>query len=168
MNPSFHLAQLNIAVARAPLTSPRMADFVNNLDAVNALAESAPGFVWRLKDEDGNATSIRPFDDDTLVNMSVWHDLQSLKNYAFTSDHMDFVRRRQEWFERGSEAMVVLWWVPAGHRPSVAEAVVRLEHLRANGPTHEAFTFGRSFSAPTTVADEQRGDHDFVEEPVRE
>ena len=145
---AFHLAQLNIAVAKEPLTAPGMADFVNDLNRINALADAAPGFIWRLQDEDGNATSLRPFDADTLVNMSVWQDLQSLKAYAYASAHMDFVRRRQEWFERIREAFVVLWWVPAGHQPSVQEAVLKLEQVRANGPTAEAFTFGKPFPPP--------------------
>lgn len=145
---AFHLAQLNIAVAKEPLTAPGMADFVHNLDRINALAESAPGFIWRLQNEGGNATSLRPFDADTLVNMSVWQDLQSLRAYVYASAHMDFVRRRQEWFQRVREAVVVLWWVPAGHQPSVQEAVLKLEQLRASGPTADAFTFGTPFRPP--------------------
>ena len=149
---AFHLAQLNIAVAKEPLTAAGMADFVNNLDRINALADSAPGFVWRLQDEDGNATALRPFDANTLVNMSVWQDLQSLKAYVYASAHMDFVRRRREWFERVRDAVVVLWWVPAGHQPSVQEAVLKLEHLRAHGPTADAFTFGTPFPPPNARA----------------
>ena len=149
---AFHLAQLNVAVAKEPLTAPGMADFVNNLDRINALAESAPGFIWRLQDADGNATSLRPFDANTLVNMSVWQDVQSLKAYVYTSAHMDFVRRRQEWFERVREAFVVLWWVQRGHHPTVHEAVVKLEHLRAHGPTADAFTFGKPFPPPGATA----------------
>ena len=147
---ALHLAQLNIAVAKELLTSPGMADFVNNLERINALAESAPGFIWRLQDEGGNATSLRPFDADTLVNMSVWRDVQSLKAYVYASAHMDFVRRRQEWFERVREAMVVLWWVPVGHQPTVQEAVLKLEQLRSHGPSEGAFTFGKLFPLPDT------------------
>lgn len=158
---ALHLAQLNIAVAKELLTSPGMADFVNNLERINALAESAPGFIWRLQDEGGNATSLRPFDADTLVNMSVWRDVQSLKAYVYASAHMDFVRRRQEWFERVREAMVVLWWVPVGHQPTVQEAVLKLEQLRALGPTQDAFTFGKLFPAPVgTASAPQRGQSD--------
>ena len=158
---ALHLAQLNIAVAKELLTSPGMADFVNNLERINALAESAPGFIWRLQDEGGNATSLRPFDADTLVNMSVWRDVQSLKAYVYASAHMDFVRRRQEWFERVREAMVVLWWVPVGHQPTVQEGVLKLEQLRSHGPSEEAFTFGKLFPSPDdTASASERGESD--------
>lgn len=144
----YELAQLNVAVALAPLDSPAMAPFVENLDRINALAESAPGFIWRLKDDSGNATSLRPFDADTLINLSVWRDVESLRTFAYRSAHVDFVRRREEWFRRLSDPVVVLWWVPAGHRPSTEEAAVKLQLLRTNGSTADAFTFARSFRQP--------------------
>ena len=152
MDSTFHLAQLNIAVAKAPLTSPLMADFVNNLDRINALAERAPGFVWRLKDDAGDATAIRPFDENTLVNMSVWRDLDALKHYVYSSAHVDFVRRRREWFQLPQAVSVVLWWVPAGHLPDVDEAVVKLQQLREHGPTVDAFTFTQLFPQPDATA----------------
>ena len=148
MDSTFHLAQLNIAVAKAPLTSPLMADFVSNLERINALAESAPGFVWRLKDDDGDATAIRPFDENTLVNMSVWRDLDALKQYVYSSAHVDFVRRRRDWFQLPQAASVVLWWVPDGHLPEVDEAVAKLRQLRESGPTVGAFTFTQPFPPP--------------------
>jgi uncharacterized protein DUF3291 len=136
------LAQLNIARLKAPLDSPELADFVANLDGINALAEAAPGFVWRLKDETGNATAIEsPWGAGVIVNMSVWRDAESLHAFAFQGGHVEVMKRRREWFERMVEAYMVLWWVPAGHRPDVAEAARRLDHLRRNGPTPEAFTF---------------------------
>jgi hypothetical protein len=137
----FQLAQLNIAALREPLESPSMADFVANLERINTLAEQSPGFVWRLKDDDGDATSMRPFGEMTIVNMSVWQDVASLQRYAFESAHVEILRRRREWFDRMSNAYAVLWWVPHGHRPTVEEAAERLEHLRSNGPTTRAFTF---------------------------
>lgn len=145
---AYELAQLNIAQMKEPLESPAMADFVANLDRINALAESSPGFVWRLKTEDGNATALRPLGEETLINVSVWKDVESLNRYVYQSAHVEIMRRRKEWFERMRQAWVVLWWVPRGHRPTVSEAIARLELLRAVGPSKEAFTFRRAFLAP--------------------
>lgn len=142
------LAQLNIAQLLEPLDSPRLADFVANLDRINQLAEQSPGFVWRLQDETGDATAIRPFADDVIVNMSVWQDLAALHAFAFRSAHADILRRRREWFARMADAYAVLWWVPTGHQPSLQEAAARLAHLRAHGPTEFAFTFRDAFPAP--------------------
>ena len=145
----FHLAQLNIAEPRAPLESAVMADFVANLDRINALAEASPGFVWRLVDDDGaNATGLRPFGEQTLVNLSVWIDLASLRAFVFESAHAPILKRRREWFEPLGVASMVLWWVPAGHRPSVVEARQRLDHLRFRGPSAGAFTFREPFDPP--------------------
>src|SRR5258706_10482976 len=143
----YELAQLNIAFMKEPLESLRMTDFVANLDGINALAESSPGFVWRLQTQEGDATALRPLGEDTLVNVSVWRDVQSLNNYVYGSAHVKVMRRRKEWFERMREAWVVLW-VPRGHRPNVSEAIARLELLRAKEPTKHAFTFRRAFLAP--------------------
>ena len=146
---AYHLAQLNIGVIRAAMDSPVMADFANNLDPINAIADGAPGFVWRLQTEEGNATAIRPFENkNLLLNMSVWRDIDSLRKFVYTAMHAEFMRRRREWFERMSEAFMVLWWVPRGHIPSIDEAMVRLEMLRQNGPTADAFTFRRAFPPP--------------------
>ena len=145
---AYELAQLNIALMREPLDSPRMADFVANRERINALAESSPGFVWRLQTEEGDATALRPLGEDTLVNVSVWRDVASLNKYVYGSAHAEVMRRRKEWFERTREAYVVLWWVPKGHRPAVSEAIARLELLRAKGPTKDAFTFRRAFLPP--------------------
>ena len=142
------LAQLNVAVMKEPLESPSLADFVANLDRINALAETSPGFVWRLQSDDGDATAFRPLGDMTLVNMSVWKDVESLNRYVYKSAHAEIMRRRNEWFEKMKEAFVVLWWVPAGHRPGIEEAVAKLEHLRAHGPTEAAFTFRKAFPPP--------------------
>jgi hypothetical protein len=145
---TYELAQLNIALMKEPLESPGMADFVANLDRINALAESSPGFVWRLKTDDGNATALRPLGEDTLVNISVWKDVEALNKYVYQSAHVEIMRRRKEWFERMREAYVVLWWVPKGHRPTESEAIARLDLLRANGPTQDAFTFRHAFPPP--------------------
>ena len=146
---AYELAQLNIGTIKAPMDSPVMAGFASNLDRINTLAEATPGFIWRLQTDEGDATSIRPFDNENmLVNMSVWRDLESLNQYVYNSAHVELMRRRREWFERMSEAFLVLWWVPSGHRPSVAEAISRLELLRTKGPTPEAFTFRNAFPPP--------------------
>jgi hypothetical protein len=146
---AYALAQLNIGIFRGPIDSPVMAEFVANLDRVNALADRAPGFVWRLQTEDGNATAIRPFDNENMaVNMSVWRDVDSLRTFVYHTAHVEIMRRRREWFERMSEAFLVLWWVRKGHRPTMDEAIARLESLRANGPAPEAFTFRQAFPPP--------------------
>jgi len=148
MTTTYHIAQFNIALMRAPLDTPAMADFVANLDAINALGEQTPGFIWRLKDDDGNdATAIRLFDDMTIVNLTVWASIDALFQYAYYSGHADIYRRRLEWFEKPSEAMMALWWIPAGHIPPLEEAKERLLHLRTYGPTPYAFTFKQRFTS---------------------
>jgi hypothetical protein len=122
-----------------------MAEFVASLDPVNALADQAPGFVWRLQTGDGNATAIRAFDDDrVIVNMSVWESIEHLSDFVYRSGHLTVMRRRREWFER-IRVHMALWWVPIGHTPSVLEAEERLAHLQAHGPAPYAFTFKARF-----------------------
>ena len=144
---NYQLAQLNIATMKAPLESPGMADFVANLARINALAEASPGFVWRLQDEAGDATALRPFGDEVLVNLSVWRDVQALSDYVYTSAHTEMLKRRQEWFSKVSAAHMVLWWVPAGHCPSVLEAAERLALLQELGASAQAFSFRQAFAA---------------------
>ena len=142
-----HLAQVNIARMRAPLDDPLMADFVANLDRINAVADDAPGFVWRLQTDEGDATALRVFDDAYLIiNMSVWVSIEALFEYAYASDHVEVFRRRGEWFSKLDTPHMALWWVPAGHTPTVEEAKVRLEYLLTEGPTPEAFTFKKRFT----------------------
>src|SRR2546423_14682125 len=118
-----------------------MSGFVAALDPLNAIADSAPGFVWRLQTEEGNATSIRAFDDDLmLVNMSVWESMEALADYVYRSDHVAVMRRRREWAQRMAEAYLVLWWIPAGQVPTVEEAKERLAPPRGPGPPPTAFT----------------------------
>jgi len=145
---AYQLAQLNIARLAAPINSPILAEFVAALDRINALADRSPGFVWRLQTEEGDATAIRHFGADMLVNMSVWEDVEALHRYVYKSDHAKVMRRRKEWFEKMREVYVVLWWIPRGHRPSLIEAEAKLVCLRENGPTSEAFTFRKPFTAP--------------------
>jgi hypothetical protein len=150
-SPSFHVAQVNIARPKAPVDSPLLADFKALLDPVNAIADAAPGFVWRLQDEAGNATAIPVFGDDALiVNMSVWESIEALWDFVYANDHLAVMRRRREWFER-MDRFMCLWWVPAGHIPDVAEAEARLTLLREHGPTPHAFTFKKRF-APRDAA----------------
>lgn len=146
------IAQLNIGRLVAPTDSPVVAEFMEALDEVNALADASPGFVWRFQTEDGNATAERPFDDDSiLVNFSTWNSIDELADYVYRSAHAVYLRRRREWFERMHETYHVLWWVPVGHRPTVTEAIDRLDHLRAHGPTPHAFTFRTRFGADAAV-----------------
>jgi hypothetical protein len=148
----FQLAQLNIAILKEPLGSPALADFVANLDRINALAEDSPGFLWRLKSDTGNATAFRPLGENTIVNMSVWKNVESLQQYVYKSAHTSIMSRRKEWFERMTEAFMVLWWVPENHHPIIEEALARLEQLRQHGPTSNAFTFRRPFPAPDSAS----------------
>lgn len=150
---NYHLAQVNIAKMLAPLESPIMADFVANLDRINALAEGSEGFVWRLKDEENNATSIKIYDDDFLiVNMSVWRDIDSLFQFAYKSQHVEIFKRRKEWFEKMSQMHMALWYVPVGHNPDVNEAQQRLDHIRIHGDTPYAFSFKKRFSIDEFLA----------------
>jgi heme-degrading monooxygenase HmoA len=145
----YHLAQLNIGRIVAPLDSPQLAGFAARLDEINALADAAPGFVWRFQTEDGNATALRPFDDDRmLVNFSVWESAEALHAFVYRTLHVEVMRQRRQWFELLDQPFTVLWWVPIGHRPTVQEAIERLEHLRRHGPTPSAFTFQQRFAAP--------------------
>jgi hypothetical protein len=145
----YQLAQLNAGQTKGPLDSPLMAEFVANLDRINALADQSPGFVWRLQTEEGNATAIsNPLGEKVIINMSVWEDVTALNHYVYKTVHVEIMKRRNEWFERMQDSHFVLWWVEHGHRPSIAEAVERLEYLRAHGPTAHAFSFRHAHPAP--------------------
>ena len=150
----YQLAQLNVGLIKDAIDSPLLADFVANLARINALADQSPGFVWRLQGDDGNATSLSPMGENMIVNMSVWDDVAALNHYVYKTAHVEIMKRRKEWFERINEAITVLWWVPHGQRPTVQEAIARLERLRANGPTAFAFTFKQAFPPPDAPAAE--------------
>src|SRR5882724_7578337 len=144
--PDFELAQVNIGRARGAPDQPIMAGFMAELAAINALADGSPGFVWRLQTEDGDATAVRPYADTRiLINLSVWADLAALRAFVYRSPHATVMRSRRDWFERFDRVYVALWWVPAGHRPTVAEAVERLGHLEQHGATGDSFTFAEPF-----------------------
>jgi hypothetical protein len=148
---SFHLAQLNVGLVRAPTGSPALADFIAGIGPVNAIADAEPGFVWRLQDGDGpGATALRPRGPDLMVNMSVWETLEALRDFVYRNGpHLDFTRRRREWFHRMAQEHLVLWWVPAGHIPDLDEGLSRLDLLRANGPSPLAFTFRHPYASPS-------------------
>lgn len=145
----YHLAEINIARFRVPIDDPVNAEFIAALDSVNAIADGFDGFVWRLTGDGGDATDIKPYDDPNIaVNMSLWRDLDSLAGFTYRNpEHLAIMRRRKEWFDR-MELYVVLWWVPAGHIPTVEEGKARLELLRHHGPHADAFTFRTPFPAP--------------------
>ncbi|MBV9899168.1 MAG: DUF3291 domain-containing protein [Chloroflexi bacterium] len=147
---SYHLALLNIGRIRAPLDSPQLKDFMDGLDPINALAEQAPGFVWRYTSPgSNNATATRPFDDDDLlINFAVWQSREQLWDFVYRSRHLEYLVRRREWFDHMDQPFLVLWWVPAGHIPTLQEARLRLDQLRRDGPTPAAFTFRQPFAAP--------------------
>lgn len=135
-----HLAQVNIARTRYPLDDTRMADFVDNLDRINRMAERMPGFVWRLKDDSGNATSIQAFDDPRLiVNLSVWESAETLEVFVWKTAHRRIYARKAEWFEPLGRPYLALWWVEPGHRPDPAEARRKLDQLHADGPSDDVF-----------------------------
>jgi hypothetical protein len=147
----YELAQLNIGQLKAAIDSPLLAEFVANLDRINRLADSSDGFRWRLMTDEGNATSLRPFGDDVIVNMSVWSDLDALRRYVYRSSHAEILKRRQEWFVQSPQSSLVLWWIPSGHRPTLSEAASRLEQLRQRGPSPAAFTFKNAYPAPMPI-----------------
>jgi len=137
-----HLAQVNIARMLAPIDSPVMVDFVNNLDRINALAEQSEGFVWRLTGEENDATALRVFEDDfMIINMSVWKSWDSLFDFTYKSDHVAIFARRKEWFSAMKEMHMVLWYVEAGHEPTPDEAKHRLSYLNEYGESPFAFSF---------------------------
>jgi hypothetical protein len=149
---AYELAQVNIARLKAPLDSPQLKGFVEALDPVNAVAVAADGFVWRLQSDSGNATDVPVFGDEWLIiNMSTWRDVNALTAFMYQGQHRELLGRRREWFERLEEAVTALWWVPAGHRPTVAEAEERILHLREHGSTAYAFSFRTSFPAGASV-----------------
>jgi hypothetical protein len=154
----FHLAQVNIGRFRAPIEDPIMDGFRSQLDSINALADRTPGFVWRLQTEDGNATAIRPYQDELMaINMSVWESLEALQQFVYQSAHVGPLRDRKQWFEPLAGPIQTLWWVPAGHIPTIDEGKARLELLKAHGPTPDAFTFRTPFPSPDGASRELGG-----------
>ena len=143
------LAQLNIAQPIAPLDSAVMAEFVANLDRINAVADGFDGFIWRLKDDSDDPSSVsEPFPSETIINLSVWESVKALHNYVYHSAHIEVMRRRKAWFEHSVQASAVLWWVPRGHIPNLYEAREKLTLLNKMGPSQDAFTFKSRMPKP--------------------
>jgi hypothetical protein len=138
-----HLAQMNVGRLVAPVDAPEVAEFIALLEPVNALADAAPGFVWRLQasQTDPTQTYNAGLGDDLLINMSVWRTRDDLWNYVYRSRHMAALQRRREWFQRSLDVYSVMWWVPEGHRPTPAEGLARLDLLSKDGAGPQAFTF---------------------------
>ncbi|WP_346837305.1 DUF3291 domain-containing protein [Microbulbifer sp. SAOS-129_SWC] len=152
MSAHFHLAQVNIARARGSLDSDIMRGFVEQLDAINALADRSPGFVWRLQTDDGDATSIDAFGDPRIiVNMSVWESLSTLKDYVYAGDHLKLLQNKKSWFEKMAAPSLALWWIPAGTLPTIDDARRALAALQEGGSTAAAFTFARPCPPPESV-----------------
>ncbi len=147
-NQTFHLAQFNIALAKAPLISPLLKGFVERIDEINALADVHEGFVWRLQDESGSAMLIQAFDSpDLLINMSVWGSVEALKKFTYQTMHKELIRDKKQWFHHIKESHYVMWWIPVGHIPTLEEAKEKLDLLREKGATQEAFDFKNVFEA---------------------
>ncbi|QBD83618.1 DUF3291 domain-containing protein [Ktedonosporobacter rubrisoli] len=145
----YWLAQVNIGRMLAPLSDPVMAGFVAKLDEINTLADNSEGFIWRLQTPEGNATSLRHFEDELiLVNLSVWTDLATYANFVYKSQHRQLIQQRRQWFQKFEGPYTAIWWIPREHTPDVKEAKERLEHLRIHGETPYAFTFKKTFPAP--------------------
>ena len=143
----YHIAQVNIGRMVAPIDSEAMAGFVNRLDEINALADVAEGFVWRLQTDAGDATALRVFDDAMMIiNMSVWENIEALHNYTYKSAHVELIRERKSGFVPMEQPFMVLWWIPAGHIPTTDEAKVKLQLLTEQGATPLAFTFTKRFT----------------------
>jgi uncharacterized protein DUF3291 len=152
-----HLAQLNVGRLRAPMDDPRIDDFRENLDRINELAEASPGYVWRLQDESGNATGIKPYGDELeIVNLTVWKSVEALADFTYRTGHVELLRRRREFFEAPAHPILCLWWIAEGTIPAVEDAIARLDHLRAHGPTPTAFTFTSRFEPDGTPSPGRR------------
>ena len=152
----WHIAQMNVGTMLYPTDDPRIAEFMNALDEINAMADSAPGFVWRLQSEQGNATDIVLTENPRfLVNMSVWQNVEALFDFVYRTSHRLVMAKRRNWFERPDGAYQVLWWVPAGTLPTPLEGLERLRWLEQNGPSPHAFTFRQKYAAPDVSAPPQ-------------
>jgi len=148
---NFHLAQVNIAHLIEPMDSERLASFVASLDPVNATADAAPGFVWRLKTEDGNATSLKAFEWDldgsagVITNMSVWESFEALKDFVYSPKHLEILRQKRNWFHKATGATTALWWIPIGYVPTLEDAESKIQTIRKIGPSPQAFDFSKKF-----------------------
>lgn len=147
---AYQLAQINVGKMKGvDIDDPIMKEFVDNLDYVNGLAEQHPGFVWRLQDDENNATSFNPYNNvSIIINISVWKDVATLKSFVYNSPHFEFVKRRREWFEKFATHHFAMWWIESGRFPTVEEATEKLKLLEANGNAPEVFDFRQTFPPP--------------------
>jgi hypothetical protein len=149
---SYHLAQINVALMKAPLDDPSMTEFAAALNEVNAVADRSPGFVWRLQTASGNAADIQAYSDPKmLINLSVWQSVEQIKDYVYKTLHGEFFIRRRNWFERYQGEHLALWWIPADCLPTVEEGKAKLEQLALTGDSPECFTFAKPYSPPVTT-----------------
>jgi hypothetical protein len=148
--PAFQIAEINIARMKGvDINDPVMKEFVDNLDKVNAVAENSEGFVWRLKDDNNNATAINPYNDEqVIINVSVWESIETLEDFMYKTFHSEFLRRRKEWFQAFGKVTTAMWWVPEGKFPTIEEAVQKLADLQQNGPSAAVFDFKKKFLRP--------------------
>jgi len=146
----YQLAEINVARMKGVnIDDPIMQEFVDNLDRVNELAENSEGFVWRLQDDNNDATSFNPYNDEQIIiNVSVWDSIETLQSFVFKTFHSDFLKRRKEWFHTYGKVHTAMWWIPAGQFPTVEDAVKKLDDLQKNGPSQEVFNFRNKFSKP--------------------
>ncbi|MDJ0825932.1 MAG: DUF3291 domain-containing protein [Rhodobacter sp.] len=139
----FHLAELNIGRLVARPNDPRVAEFMANLDRVNGLGRRMPGFVWMMEGSGepgtGNTDNCLDGDPQFVANLSVWDDAEALETFVWKTVHKQFYDRRHEWFQMLTDQHFVMWWIPAGHRPSLDEAMSRLDHLKTHGDSEHAF-----------------------------
>lgn len=149
MKIKYHLAQVNIAFAKAEMDTKIMEGFVSRLDEINKVADNAEGFIWRLQSDDGDSTTFRMFKEPLLlVNMSVWKDIKSLKDFVYKTIHVEMIKDRQAWFRKYVDTHQVLWWIPEGYIPTLEDAKEKLDKLQKSGPSVDAFHFGKPFSKP--------------------
>ena len=152
-DPKYHIAQLNIARMVAPIDSDTMSGFVARLDEINALADRYQGFVWRLQTEDGDATALRPYEDDRIiVNMSVWESIDALFDFTYKSTHLELLKSRWDWFEHMQDFHLCMWWIPAGTIPTTDDAKQRLDYMNEHGISPVAFTFKQRYTVEDWLA----------------
>ena len=153
-----HLAQLNVGRLVAETDDPRVAEFMAALDRVNGIGKRMPGFVWMMEGsgEPGTGNTETKIDGDPryVANLTVWESAEALEAFVWNTVHRKFYERRREWFERAQESHMALWWVQAGHTPTIEEAIDRIRHLRDHGPSDYAFTFRQSFPPPDARSDQ--------------
>ncbi len=150
-----HLAELNVGRLLAPTADPRVAEFMDNLDRINGMGKRMPGFVWMMEGsgEPGTGNTDAKIDGDPqyVSNLTVWEDAPSLQNFVFNTVHKQFYDRREEWFEILGKMNFVMWWVPAGHQPTLDEALAKLDALEKHGDTDDAFGWKHLIAQGLTI-----------------